>query len=76
MMNDRVTLLNMCMDVLCNNVGVLAAEKFIYLIRSENFDYTKWQREYYDSMTPDQIKQELDSFSAANPFEGKKAEII
>lgn len=76
MMSERAALLNRCMDVLCSNVGVVEAEKFIYLIRSEDFDYTKWQREHYDSMTPNQIKKELDSFSAANPFEGKKAEII
>ncbi len=76
MMNESNALLNRCMDILCKNVGIVEAEHFIYLVKSEAFDYTKWQREHYDSMSPEQIKTELDNFSAENPFEGKKAEII
>ena len=48
------------------------AEKFLFLIRSEAFDYTKWQRDYFDAMSPDEIDKAVDRFSAENEFNGKK----
>ena len=39
-------------------------------------DYTKWQREHYDSLTEDEIYNDLKSYSATNKFEGKKATTI
>ena len=46
-------LISKCMDVLCDQVGIVDAEKFIFIIRNETFDYTKWQREHYDPKTPE-----------------------
>jgi hypothetical protein len=31
-------------------------------------DYTKWQREYFDSKTPEEISAEASRFEAAQPF--------
>ena len=75
-MNENNALLNRCMDILCKGVGIVEAETFIFLIRSEDFDYTKWQKGHYDSMTPEQIKKEMQEFSKSKPFEGNKATII
>ena len=76
MVSEHNAILSRCVEILCKNVGIVEAETFIFLIRSEDFDYTKWQREYYDSKTPEQIKAELDEFSTNNPFESTKANII
>lgn len=35
------------MRILVENMGLLEAEKFIMLIRSESFDYTEWQRQLW-----------------------------
>jgi hypothetical protein len=35
------------MRLLVENMGLLEAEKFIMLIRSESFDYTEWQRQLW-----------------------------
>ena len=42
-MNDRFVLADKCMRVLCEHVGVIEAEQFIYFIKTECFDYTEWQ---------------------------------
>lgn len=76
MSDSNVALVSKCMDVLCNHVGIVEAERFIYIIRNESFDYTKWQREHYDAMTPDEIDNALEKYSATHPFQGKKAQII
>ena len=45
-------------------------------IRSQAFDYTKWQREHYDNMTPEAVRTMLDHYSRNNSFHGQKAVII
>ena len=31
-------------------------------------DYTKWQRDYFDAKTPEEISAEASRFEAAQPF--------
>ena len=38
------------------------------LINREQFDYTKWQREYFDAKTPEEISSEASRFEAEQPF--------
>lgn len=72
-MNDNIALVNHCMDVLCKAVGVVDAEKFIHFIKTESFDYTKWQRKHYDAIPPEQLRADMKQFCAEHPFPGKKA---
>lgn len=76
MIESNVALVSKCMDILCDHVGIVEAERFIYIIRNESFDYTKWQREHYDAMTPEEIDHALEKHSAQHPFQGQKARII
>ena len=76
MSEDNVALVSKCMGVLRDHVGIVEAERFIYLIRSEAFDYTKWQREHYDAMTPEEISAEAKRYNSEHPFKGKKAVVI
>ena len=75
-MSDNVALVSKCMDVLCRQVGIVEAERFIYLVRSESFDYTKWQRSHFDAMSREEINEGLEAYSKEHPFRGKKAVII
>ena len=76
MSENDIALLTKCAEVLCNQVGIVETERFIYLVRSEAFDYTKWQREHYDAISPDEFDAALDKFSSNNEFKGSKARII
>jgi hypothetical protein len=43
------------MAVLFDNLAPVEAERFIYLILSESFDYTEWQRNLFDGMSHDEL---------------------
>ena len=76
MSNDISTTVSRCMDAIREHVGTVELEVFIYYIRSQAFDYTKWQQEHYDSMTPEAIKNMLDDYSKTHTFYGDKAVVI
>ena len=48
-----------------NQLGVVEAERFITLIRRDNFDYTEWQRDLWPDKGVDEI------FAAAKEFSKK-----
>ena len=58
-MNDSFVLADKCMRVLCEHVGVIEAEQFIYFIKIECFDYTEWQREYYDAIPEASLQEAM-----------------
>lgn len=76
MSENNIALVSRCMDILCDQVGIVDTERFIYIMRSEAFDYTKWQRDHYDNISPDELNAAVDRFSAEHEFEGSKANII
>lgn len=76
MSENNIALVSRCMDILCSQVGIVDAERFIYIMRSEAFDYTKWQRDHYDNISPDELNAAVDRFSAENEFKGSKAKVI
>lgn len=56
---------------LVEKMGIINAERFIALIKSESFDYTVWQREYFDKMKPGQIWEEAVEYEKTHPHKGK-----
>lgn len=58
------------MKCLTEQMGIVEAEHFISTIIREKFDYTKWQREYSDSKTPEEISTEASHFEISQPFTG------
>ena len=75
MANSTVELMNRGMRCLISQMGIVEAEEFISTIIQEKFDYTKWQREYFDAKTPEQISQEADKYEQAHPFTGNAVRI-
>jgi hypothetical protein len=45
-------------------------------ISSEQFDYTKWQQEHFDRMTPKKIDISAKQYAEDHPFEGKAKVIL
>lgn len=56
------------MKCLTEQMGIVEAEHFVSAIIREKFDYTKWQREYFDAKTPKEISEEASYFEKAQPF--------
>jgi len=52
--NDTL-LLDAGMDILVEKLGLTDAERFIFLINKEPFDYTKWQQNLFEGMTGREI---------------------
>jgi len=43
------------MNLLLRGLGEIEAERFIYLIKKEHFDYTEWQRDLWNDLTIDEV---------------------
>lgn len=50
--------------------GIVEAEQFISIIICKKFDYTKWQREFFDKNSPEEISYEASEFEKNHPFTG------
>jgi hypothetical protein len=53
-MNDTI-ILDTGMDVLVEKLGLVNAERFVFLVNKEPFDYTKWQQNLFEGMTGREI---------------------
>ena len=51
-----------CMDILVDQVGPVEAERFVYVLNRENFDYTEWQRNLFEGETVDSLFDKIDAF--------------
>ena len=69
-------IMNIGMRCLVENMGIVEAEQFISTIMQEKFDYTKWQREYFDKMTSEQLHEEAVAYAKAHPYQGNARIII
>ena len=58
------------MKCLMEQLGVVEAERFVATVIREKFDYTRWQRDYFDGKTPEEIRQEAEAFEQRNPYSG------
>ena len=56
---SKMEILDKGMRCLTEMLGVIDTERFISFVNSEQFDYTKWQREYFDAKTPEEIDKEM-----------------
>ncbi|MDE6882616.1 MAG: hypothetical protein K2P48_05810 [Lachnospiraceae bacterium] len=71
MMESMTEIMNKGMKCLTQHLGSIEAEQFISIIIREKFDYTKWQREYFDAKTPETISNEASLFEKSHPFTGE-----
>ncbi len=53
-MNDTI-LLNTGMKILVEHLGLVEAERFVYLMNKERFDYTEWHGVLSEGKTVDEI---------------------
>ena len=69
MIPNTVDIMNRGMECLTRAMGVVDAEQFIAIIR-EKFDYTKWQRQYFDAMVPGEFREKALEYAKTHPYTG------
>ncbi|MCI8295800.1 MAG: hypothetical protein HFG22_07940 [Lachnospiraceae bacterium] len=67
-MVSDIEIMNRGIYYLLEKLGVVETERFIATISRERFDYTKWQRERFDNMDPDEFNKAAVEYSQKNPF--------
>ena len=67
-MVSDIEIMNRGSHCLLEKLGVVETERFIAVINRERFDYTKWQREYFDNMSSDEFNNAAVAYSKENPF--------
>jgi hypothetical protein len=67
MINNAV-LLDKGIRCLTDELGVLEAEQFVYVLISQPFDYTEWRRNnLFPGMSIDEISEAADTYCQDNP---------
>lgn len=74
--DSTAEVLNRGMECLIDNMSVVDAERFIFLIKEENFDYTKWQEKYFGSKTRKEIEDDMHEYFKTHPERPGKARVI
>jgi len=54
-------------QALSNNLDIVEAERFIVLIKRENFDYTEWRKDLWENMKVEDL-----SAKAMNHYKTKR----
>lgn len=68
MIAGTVELIERGMQCLVENLGEIETEQFIAAINREKFDYTEWQRDFFDGMSADEFNSEAVNYELENPF--------
>ena len=74
-MDSSAAIMDKGIRCLLMNLGTVETETFISMINREKFDYTKWQRDYFDRKTPEEISREAEEYERAHPFDGSAQRI-
>ena len=58
------------MQCLKEKLGVIGAERFVSVVIREKFDYTKWQQQYFDDMSPEEFDNKVLEYAEKNEHKG------
>ena len=69
-MVNATEILDQSFACLVENMGVIDAEYFIALIKRNDFDYTAWQRGYFDKLMPGEFAANASDYANSHPYTG------
>ena len=69
-------IMNRGMECLVSGMGLVDAEYFVSVILRERFDYTKWQREYFDRIPEAKLHKDAVEYAKEHPYDGNAQIII
>jgi hypothetical protein len=67
-MTNTAEIMDMGMECLMKNLGIVEAEHFISVIIREKSDYTKWHQKYFDNISSDEFQDEAVKYAKEHPF--------
>lgn len=70
-MANAVEILDQGFACLVDHMGVIDEEYFISLIKRDDFDYTVWQREYFDQLKVGEFAAKVSAYANSHPYTGK-----
>ena len=70
-MNSTAEILDQGFACLVEKLGVIDAEQFIAVIKRDDFDYTVWQREYFDKMEDGKFLKAASEYAKQHKHNGK-----
>ncbi len=73
---SKFDIYNRGMQALHKVLGSVDTEEFISLVKSDQFDYTKWQRQHFDQKSSEQISAEAEAYVIEHPYTGDPSTII
>ncbi len=73
---NTADVMNRGMQCLVEHIGLIETEQFISVIKQEKFDYTKWQREFFDAIPPERLDREAAAYASEHPYEGNAKVLI
>ncbi|MBQ4431264.1 MAG: hypothetical protein II877_07145 [Synergistaceae bacterium] len=68
MIAGTVELIERGMQCFVQGLGDIEAEQFIAAVKRERFDYTEWQRNYFDGMNPDDFNSSAAEYDINHPL--------
>lgn len=66
-MSSTAELLDRGMQCLIRDLGSVDAERFFSTVLRERFDYTKWQRDYFDAMPSGEFHNRAVEYARTHP---------
>ena len=76
MTNSTAEIMSKWMNCLLKGLGIIEAEQFISVILREKFDYTQWQREYFDTIPDDVLMADAVAYDKKHPYQGAASSVI
>lgn len=70
-MTNTIEILDKGFACLVENMGVVNAEYFISMIKREDFDYTVWQRAYFDGLAAGEFAANASAYAKSHSYTGK-----
>ena len=67
-MNNTAEILDVGMNCLIENLGVVNTEYFISTLVREKTDYTKWRRQYFNNVSVDDFLSAAVAYEKEHPF--------
>ena len=71
MNNINTDIIEAGLACLFEHLDYIDAQRFIAEIKRDSFDYTKWQRQYFDKMEPNEFSEQAVAYAKAHPYDGK-----
>jgi len=74
-MGNTMEIYDQGLACLIEKLGVVQAERFITVVKRENFDYTAWQREYFDALPDGEFTRAAGEYARQKEYSGSGEEI-